>query len=158
MNRLNEEYLNNIEVKVGSVAIDVIENIDIEEQIVPLVIMSGSVIDKRASYDFEGGVTFSAERDGKLEFEFFVPFTGSAQISKSMNEVNLELMLDDPINEYVIFIDDNEDEDDDGEEEDLTAEMLFELVKETEDYESEISYALPDLDELINWDSSAKKT
>jgi len=144
MNKLSEECFSNIEVKIACVEIDVIENIDIEEQIVPLVIMPGSVIDKRASYDFEGGITFTAELDGKLEFEFFVSFTGRAQVSKGMDEVDFELLLDEPINEDFIFIDD------DGEEDDLTAERLFELVKDTEDYECEIHSALPSLNKLIN--------
>ena len=143
MSEINEAYLSNIEVKVDSVEIDVIENIDIEEQIVPLVIAPGSVIDKRASYDFEGGVTFSAERYGKPEFKFVVSFYGSAQVSYQGEDIDLGISLDEPINDYFDFVDEY------GDEEEITAERLFELVKETEDYEEEIHFALPSLDSLI---------
>jgi hypothetical protein len=143
MSEINEAYLSNIEVKVDSVEIDVIENIDIEEQIVPLVIAPGSVIDKRASYGFEGGVTFSAERDGKSEFKFVVSFYGSAQVSYHGKDIDLGVSLDEPINDYFDFVDEY------GDEEEITAERLFELVKETEDYEEEIYFALPSLDSLI---------
>ena len=140
---LNETYLSDIVLKVDCVQIDSIDNIDIEEQIVPLVIAPGSVVDKRASYDFEGGISYSAKRGEKLEFKFYVSFYGSTRISKSMCDVDLVVLLDEPMNEDFIFLDG------DGNEDDLTIESLFEIVKETEGYEETIYSALPDFDSLI---------
>lgn len=73
-------------------------------------------------------------------------FYGSAQVSTGVDDVSLNISLDEPVNEDFTFIDD------DGEEGDLTAEVLFELVEETEDYESEIHCALPGLNELLGKD------
>lgn len=143
MTEVNKKLLSNFKIKVSDVTIDVIENIEIEEQVVALVIMPGSVTDKRASYYFEGGVTFSGEQDEISEFEFYVPFYGSAQASVSENDISLELSLDEPMNEYLSFIDEH------GEEEELTVERLFELVKDTDDYEDKIHSALPSLNSLI---------
>ena len=140
---LNETYLGDIVLNVDCVQMDSIDNIDIEEQIVPLVIAPGSVIDKRASYGFEGGVTLSAERDGKSEFKFVVSFYGSAQVSYHGEDIDLGVSLDEPINDYFDFVDEY------GDEEEITAERLFELVKETEDCEEAIHSALPDFDSLI---------
>lgn len=95
------------------------------------------------SYDFDGGVTFSAERYGKYEFKFVVSFYGSAQVSYHGEDIDLGVSLDEPINDYFDFVDEY------GDEEEITAERLFELVKETEDYEEEIHFALPSLDSLI---------
>jgi hypothetical protein len=95
------------------------------------------------SYDFDGGVTFSAERYGKSEFKFVVSFYGSAQVSYHGEDIDLGVSLDEPINDYFDFVDEY------GDEEEITAERLFELVKETEDYEEEIHFALPSLDSLI---------
>jgi len=145
VNKLYENFFKDIVLKVESVNVD-IENIDIEEQSVPLLIAAGSVTDIRASYDFEGVVTFSAEHEGKLELDFFVRFYGSAQVCTGVDDVSIDISLDEPVNEDFTFIDD------DGEEGDLTAEVLFELVEETEDYESEIHCALPGLNELLGKD------
>jgi len=146
MSELSEAILNESTVRVKNVEINDIENIDIEEQIVPLVIASGSVTDTKISYDFEGCITFSAEREGKSEFEFSVSFYGNARISKYANDIDLIVSLDEYINDYCTFWDEY------GEEQDITAEAVLGLVKEAEDYEEAIYEALPSLENLIEND------
>lgn len=149
MKELRESDLIEMKLRVAEVSVDYILDIDIEDGL-----MFG---DKRATYEFEAYIKFCAELNGQPKFSFSIPATGNAiAYYDSVCDVECNLNLYDDVeflnekDEYFLFKNQEDEEDE------LTAEFVFDNVSDVDDYESEIYGHMPTLKDLLKSNESAK--